>query len=333
MNRHVRLLVGPVGLALLAGVGILGWTGPAHARQSNFSPSLAAKTPDAYTISTLGGCDEHTVSLVDPLGGPLPLRTSGIVAISDQTGYDLTTAFLPRVDFSGVLTTEVKVRLCLPAPVEIVEPLVIRVTAFSTACESIANTCVLTLPMPVTRVAPQPPGAPTSVSASPLDGSARVTWSEPTRNGGAPISGYTATASPGGQSCTSTVTSCTVTGLMNGTEYTFTVTAANIAGTSAASTPSAAVTPEARVTPPGAVTALKASPLKGGLRVAWSPPMDTGGAVAITYRYRVGRGPWTATASTAIRVNGAKGKTLAVAVQAVNEEGTGPISIVRGVPR
>ena len=78
---------------------------------------------------------------------------------------------------------------------------------------------------------------------------------------------------------------------------------------------------------------MKASPLKGGLRVTWSPPVDTGGAVAITYRYRVGRGPWTATAATVIRVNGAKGKTLAVSVQAVNEEGTGPISIVRGVPR
>ena len=59
----------------------------------------------------------------------------------------------------------------------------------------------------------------------------------PASNGGAAITGYTATSSPGWLHLLDHPTSCTVTGLTNGTSYTFTVTATNSAGTSAASAP------------------------------------------------------------------------------------------------
>ena len=94
------------------------------------------------------------------------------------------------------------------------------------------------------------PGAPTSVSATPGNGSALVQWSAPASNGGGAVTGYTETALAGGASCTAApgATSCTVTGLDNGTQYTFTVTARNGAGAGAASSASAAVTPVAPVT-------------------------------------------------------------------------------------
>jgi hypothetical protein len=89
------------------------------------------------------------------------------------------------------------------------------------------------------------PGAPTGVAAISGNGEATVSWSAPASSGGAPITAYTVTASPGGRHCvwSSGPLSCTVTGLTNGTAYTFTVTATNEAGTGPASTPSASVTP------------------------------------------------------------------------------------------
>lgn len=102
-----------------------------------------------------------------------------------------------------------------------------------------------------TTSAPDAPGAPSAVAG---DGQATVTWTAPENDGGAAITGYTVTAYPGGNICTTTADlSCTVTGLTNGTAYTFTVTATNSAGTSVASAASTAVTPQAVTPPPPSV--------------------------------------------------------------------------------
>ena len=89
------------------------------------------------------------------------------------------------------------------------------------------------------------PDAPTSVNASAGDGNAAVTWLAPPNNGGSVVTGYTVTASPGGATCSTAGTICTVNGLTNGSSYTFTVVATNGVGSSVASSPSAAVTPQA----------------------------------------------------------------------------------------
>ncbi len=102
----------------------------------------------------------------------------------------------------------------------------------------------------VTPPATAPP-APTNVTAEPLNNSAGVSWTQP-NNGGATITSYTVTPYVGGVAQPGTVvngnpapTATTVSGLTNGTTYTFTVTATNSVGTSPASAPSNAVTPSA----------------------------------------------------------------------------------------
>ena len=49
------------------------------------------------------------------------------------------------------------------------------------------------------------PGIPTSVSATGANAQATVSWTEPSYNGGAPITQYTVTSSPGGITTTENV--------------------------------------------------------------------------------------------------------------------------------
>src|SRR5699024_2867739 len=74
----------------------------------------------------------------------------------------------------------------------------------------------------------------------------------PPVDNGAPITGYRVPPpGAGAQACSNTT--CTITGLVNGTDYTFTVTAINDVGESPASNSSAAATPDVRpgpVSPP-----------------------------------------------------------------------------------
>jgi len=90
-----------------------------------------------------------------------------------------------------------------------------------------------------------PPETPTGVIAvSSRSREGDVRWAA-SANQTFPVSSYTVTASPGGNTCvwSSGPLRCIVTGLTNGTSYTFTVRAANSVGTSAESAPSNAVTP------------------------------------------------------------------------------------------
>ena len=93
------------------------------------------------------------------------------------------------------------------------------------------------------------PNAPTIGTTTAGNAQASVAFTAPTSDGGAAITGYTATctSSNGGTSgsITGTTSPLTVAGLTNGKDYTCSVLATNIVGDSTASAASNAVTPQA----------------------------------------------------------------------------------------
>jgi YVTN family beta-propeller protein len=95
-------------------------------------------------------------------------------------------------------------------------------------------------------LAPEPPGAPTDVVVVPGDAQATVSWVPPSSEGSSPIREYRVVSSPDYRSCVVSAITCTVTGLTNGTAYTFMVQATNDQEWGPESQASAAVTPQAQ---------------------------------------------------------------------------------------
>ena len=87
------------------------------------------------------------------------------------------------------------------------------------------------------------PGSPTNLSAVAGNGSVTISFSDPSSNGGANISSYIVTSTPGNITASGIKSPITITGLTNGISYTFTVTAINSAGPSIPSASSAAIIP------------------------------------------------------------------------------------------
>jgi hypothetical protein len=150
-------------------------------------------------------------------------------------------------------------------------------------------------PQTSAQIAAQP-GRPTGVTGAAGNGAVAVAWTAPLSGG--QVTGYTATASPGGAICTvpAPTTSCTVSGLTNGTAYTFTVVATNTHSSSVPSVPSAPVTPFQGPDPPTGVT-----PRAGdsAIAVTWTAPASFGTGTLVGYTATASPGGTTCTSPSA----------------------------------
>src|SRR6202035_3129192 len=87
-----------------------------------------------------------------------------------------------------------------------------------------------------------------------------------------PATSYTVTASPRGATAVGTTSPITVTGLTNGTRYTFTVTAVDTSGRGATSSQSNEVVPETRTVAARLTRGAASAPRPGG-GIHWMIPL------------------------------------------------------------
>ena len=173
--------------------------------------------------------------------------------------------------------------------------------------------------------------APTAPTLSATSGTSAVnlSWTAPTDNGGAPVTGYRVYRSSGGGAATlvtsTTGTSYSDTTVVRGTTYTYTVAAVNNAGEGAQSN---AVT--------GLVSALAAAPVlsvstaKGLAKLSWTVP-DNGGAAITGYQIYRGTAPGAETLVQTISsgtsyVDAVTKGTYYYRVAAVTSAGAGALS-------
>jgi hypothetical protein len=240
---------------------------------------------DAPTgVSALAGNAEATVSWSAPVSSGLDPIT-GYTVSSIPGGFVCTTTGAKDCTVTGLVNG---------TPFSFT---VAAITATGQGAPSIpSNTVTPTAPVP---------GAPQGVSAQSGNGQVKVSWSAPTMSSGTTITGYTVSSSPGGFTCTTTgATSCTVSGLVNDTPHTFTVTATTSTGTGPPSAPSNTVTPTAPV--PGAPVGVSAKAGNGQAKVSWSAPTSTGGSRITGYTVTSSPGGFicTTTGAKSCTVNG-----------------------------
>src|SRR4051794_5768981 len=171
----------------------------------------------------------------------------------------------------------------------------------------------------VTPSAPTVPGVPTGVTASAGNAQATVRWTAPS-SGGRTIAKYIVTPYAGGVAGpAATVTGspaatvATVPGLVNGTSYTFTVTATNSVGSGSESAASSAVTPNV-----GPRFVQRVSGRAAGTTLALTPAS----AVSAGDRLVVTAGVWSSGSATASGVTDSAGNTYTKATSVKASDNT-----------
>ena len=203
------------------------------------------------------------------------------------------------------------------------------------------------------------PSAPQNAAATAGSGSATVTWQAPANAGASKIYSYTVVTSPGNKSTrvSGSTLSATISGLTNGTTYTFTVYAANFFGSgpgmktnavtagSATTPPDSTPTtppdstpttpPDTTPTPPTpkAPTAPSGVSAIGGnaqASVQWTAPSDSGSSKVASYTVKSAPGNVTMTVTaptTSTTITGlTNGTSYTFTVTATNKSLTSPAS-------
>ncbi len=295
-------------VAAINGVG----TGPST---ESFNSVTPATVPDAPTIgSATAGIEQATVSWTAPASdGGSPITGYIVTPYVDGVAQTSTT-------FNDTVTTQTVTGLTNGTTYRF------RVQAFNgvgTSGQSGLSNSI--------TAAPAVPDAPVIGTATAGNTEATLTWTAPVADGGSPVIGYEVVPYIGTVAQPSTVfndtaTTQTVTGLANGTTYTFTVAAFNELGFGGQSAHSNAVIP---ATVPDVPTIGTATAGNTQVTLTWTAPVSDGGRpvtgyVVTPYISSVAQSPvpFNSTSTTQIVTGLANGTTYTFTVAAVNAVGT-----------
>ena len=175
------------------------------------------------------------------------------------------------------------------------------------------------------------PDAPTTITCVSENSQVIVSWIAPTNNGGSAITSYTVTNNAGVDPVTTingSTTTATVSGLTNGTSYTFTVFATNINGDSLPSIASSEIIPS---TVPNVPTSVSGTSGNTQATISWTAPVATGGSAITSYTVTSNPGGLTKTttdgSTTTATVEGlTNGTSYTFTVVATNIKGSSSAS-------
>jgi large repetitive protein len=202
-------------------------------------------------------------TVVDVLAGssnPFPDQPLRIVGVTVET---------PGTGTASVSGSQVVLR----PDADLVGQMVVRVRVRD-ATDDVSREVATTITLRV-RGKPATPAAPKIGEVR--DGTVVLSWTAPDSRG-EPITGYRVTTQPGGTRTDCASTTCTITGLTNDVEYTFTVQAKNAVDWSDASPASAVARPDAVPETPGAPRWTSFG--DGTLTAAWEAPASAGSPVS-----------------------------------------------------
>ncbi len=239
----------------------------------------AAYAVTVEVVNSVGSSTDPATEVRQPYRPAPPVITAALpVTVDDSTGFEVTwTAPADNgATITGYVVTATKLSAvrsassrsvslslvgaaaaddtqftCTSATTECMmfAPGSVRDYAFVVVADNLAGVSApsapFVVPDPTPPSPPVGPSSPQGVRAWAMNEAAMVTWTPPTTAGSFPVSTYKVTSSPGGMTCLAPATQlwCEISGLRNGTTYTFTVTALTGAGWGEPSGASNPVTP------------------------------------------------------------------------------------------
>lgn len=282
----------------LTGATGVSFGGAAATIQSGTDDTIAVTVPAVgsagarnVTVTTAGGTSTQTATYtyvaaptatsMSPASGPVSGGTTVTIAGTGLTGA--------TVDIGGVqvaTTSNTGSSLTFTTPTAAPGGATVDITTAGGTV--VAGTFTYQSPP-----APVPPTAPATPSAVPGTSSATVSWNSLATPGSFAVSTYQVSSSPTGGTCLTTSLTCQVTGLVNGTAYTFRVRALSGAGWGEWSSPSAAVTPIATPVPRIVITGTRGTAPTGSVITVSGITTLAPGTILRPWSKRPGRSAFT----------------------------------------